>query len=158
MFGEHPQAVKAAPDLRRRIIAYFRSLGYRDPEQLRRLADSFASALSAEVATPDAAVAEVRRSVASVFRAGLGMAELSDDRAEALGRAAFVTIGGAARWPGLFLSRGEAAPASFAGALAAAIPVAVPTECPGTMPEQSLDPFVKDWARAFGIEPKRHPA
>ena len=158
MFGEHPQAIKAVPDLRRRIVAYFRSLGYRDPDQLRQLANRFASALSAGAAAPDTALDEIRRSVAPVFRAGLGMAELSDDRAESLVRAAFLMIGGAERWPGLFLSGSEAAPASFVGALATAIPVAVPTECPGTMPEQSLESIAKDWVRAFGLEPKRHPA
>jgi hypothetical protein len=115
-------------DTTRPLEGYFRSFGFTEARQLRRLTDSVRSG-----AGPGAdVVAAAERRVAAWFGAALG-ADVTPEAA----RAAFVLAGGARRWPEAFLA--EPVPAALAAALRRALPCPVPEPLPTAMLDQPLE-------------------
>ena len=122
------------PDLAVAAVPLLRSLGLKDEAEIARLARELVPSAAAEDGDMAQNVAIAR--LGDWFASSLGRTDLSAEQAFGAGRAAFVAVDGAQRWPGMLLS--EAITPDFAAALAKLAPSPCPPPLAAVMPTQPL--------------------
>jgi len=133
------------------VLDLLRSLGLREPNMLYALAVRLPA--SANDGGEDPARA-ARAILGEWFAALMDRSDLDAEEAFLLGRAAFVALDGANRFPGMLLA--EEVPADFLAELRRQVPQPAPAAAPAVMLVQSLDPpaFMAPLAALLGTRPK----
>jgi hypothetical protein len=123
------------PDLGLAAPQLLNSLGIGDAAEIDRLAGQLVASTALEDADLLNNVAVTR--LGEWFARCLQRDDLSAEQAFVIGRAAFVAVDGAGRWPGVLLS--EAPPADFLRDIVGVAVQPCPPPLPAVMPTQNLE-------------------
>ena len=127
--------VTFTPDLGLAAPQLLNSLGIRDAAEIDRLARQLIASTASDDADLVNNVAVTR--LGEWFARCLQQDDLSAEQAFVIGRAAFVAVDGADRWPGVLLS--EAPPADFLRDIVGVVIQPCPPSLPAVMPTQNLE-------------------
>jgi len=127
--------VTFTPDLGLAAPQLLNSLGVRDAAEIDRLSRQLIASTASEDAELVNNVAVTR--LGEWFARCLQRNDLSAEQAFVIGRAAFLAVDGADRWPGVLLS--DDPPAGFLRDIVGVVVQPCPPSLPAVMPTQSLE-------------------